>query len=322
MPFNPHAEYTGWKTLAAGIAGAGSSIGDALQTYEKDKANAAWGDTTFDWIAKNAPGAIPPETLAKYHKASAKERAQMALGAQWNAVQGLGVLAKQQAMDEPFVNVNGQLFSRPGAPRPVYATSSTEAGKDRRFQIREDERRRSAQVKLAQGELKNTRAQLEDMGFTGEPGELLDSSLHKGGVVVGGKFTPSDPNDPKTPQTHIQVAGGGYYDIPTVQRMQRIAKRYQGLRSVVDQSLQQQAGAGAGGGAAGTGGIVTVTSPAQARALPAGTRYRAPDGKVRVAPGQGGAAPAAAAGTGYDEEGDGEDGSTYNTDEEDNGGPA
>jgi hypothetical protein len=303
MPFNPHAEYTGWKALSAGIAGAGQSIGDALQQYEKDKANAAWGDTTFDWIAKNVHGAIDPETLAKYHKASAKERAQMALGAQWNVVQGMSALARQQAMEQPFVNVNGQLFARPGAPRPVYAQSPAEQGREARFRTREANRRQDAQIKLAQGQLKTVEGQLTDLtGGVTDPDAFLDPSLHQGGYLAGKQFKQSDPNAKAagadlTPQTHIRVGGTGTpYDIPTFNRLQKLAQQRKQLQGVINTGLQQQAGGGAG--AAG-GGIVTVNSPAEAQKLPPGTRYRAPDGKVRIIPGAA-TTTSAGAGAGYD----------------------
>jgi hypothetical protein len=319
MQFNPHAEYIGGQLLGAGLSSAGRSIGDALKQYEQDKANAAWGDTTFDWIAKNVHGAVSPDILAKYNKASAKERAQMALGAQWNAVQGMSALARQQAMEEPFVNVNGQLFARPGAPRPVYPTSGRETGVQERFQARENARKQDAQIKLAQSQLKSTEGQLTDLtGGVTDPDSFLNTNLHQGGYVDPRtkKFVQSDPTSKVagadvTPQTHIRVGPTGTpYDLPTFNRIQALARQRQQLNTIINTGLQQQAGVGGGGAGAG-GGIVTVNNPAEAQKLPPGTRYRAPDGKVRIIPGTA-TTTSAGAGTGYDY-GDGGD----TTDEED-----
>ena len=118
MPLpNLISSYTAPQMLAGGIMGGANAVAGALNQYEQDRQNAAYGDITFDWLAKNVQGAVSPEALQRYHKAGAKERAAMALGAQWNALKGLGAQAQafqfQQAQQGALVpyKVDGQTYN-------------------------------------------------------------------------------------------------------------------------------------------------------------------------------------------------------------------
>ena len=273
-----------------GIEHGTDALADALKTYSQDKANAAWGDTVVDFLSKNVPGSISPDALERYHKAGMKEKAQIALAGQWNAIQGLGAYNQMQAIKQPFVTVNGQLMRRPGAPVPVNPRAVQDVQAQQRFNIQQQQRRTDAQVKLAESEAKNIDAQLSNMGYTGDYNALLDSSQHKGGVTQkDGSFLATDPA--KGPQNAIQIGGTDVLDMGTFNRAKALAARRKTVDGIINQALTVDAsggGAGTGGGASTDGGIVTVNSPQEAQQLQPGTKYRAanwPPGRYATIPG-------------------------------------
>lgn len=242
---------------------------------------------------------IDPKSLQAYQNHSQRQRAYLAGGitAGMSLAQALGhysqatqlTQAKLDAIKQPFVRVDGQLYRQPGGPVPVSVAAPAEQGRQQRFEAKQQATALNAKIKLAQNQQKDVATQLEDLGYAGDPGSLLNSDLHKGGVAPGGKFQPTDPTNPAIPQTHIQVGGGASYDIPTFKRLQGIAQTHQKLQGIINSGLEQQAGGGGGPAAAGaTGGITTVNTPDEARKLPPGTRYRAaswPTGRYAVIPG-------------------------------------
>lgn len=96
MPSAPGIEYRGDQYAAQAGQQVASSISSALtgafEKYEEKKKQKAFNDTTFDYIAKSFPGAVPAEALEKYHTASANEQNGMVLAAQKN----MAMQAQQQ----------------------------------------------------------------------------------------------------------------------------------------------------------------------------------------------------------------------------------
>jgi hypothetical protein len=245
---------------------------------------------------------IDPKALQTYMQHSSRQRAFVAGGVQAgmtlaNALQHAGYANQEIQARTGLYNAQTTKALAPAVPSPV------EAGRQARFQAKQDATALNAKIKLAQNQQKDAGTQLEDLGYAGDPGSLLDSSVHKGGVMSGKQFVPTDPNDPNKPQTHIQVGGGASFDMPTFKRLQGIAQRHQQLQGIINTGLQQQAGGG-GGAAAGTGGLTTVNTPDEARALPPGTKYRAaswPAGRYAVIPGTPAATTTAAPANGADD---------------------
>jgi hypothetical protein len=309
MPFNVSpSSYRGGDYLFQGITNAANSITGAIQHFGDTADQAAKADALMQYLSQQSDPVtgkpmIDPKSLQAYQNHSQRQRAYLAGGitAGMSLAQALQHYsqasalnqAKLNAIQQPFMRVDGQLFRQPGGPVPVSATSPVEAGRQQRFEAKQQATALNARIKLAQNQQKEVGTQLEDLGYAGDPGSLLDSSVHKGGVMSGKTFQPTDPANPNNPQTHIQVGGGAAYDIPTFHRLQGIALKHQQLQGIINSGLQQQAGTGvgaapAGGAAAATGGITTVNTPAEARALPPGTRYRAaswPPGRYAVIPG-------------------------------------
>jgi len=277
--------------LYGGITHGADELGKALQQYEVDKGNAAWGDTVVDFLSKNVPGSVSAEALQRYHKAGNKEKAMIALGAQWNALKGLGAYQQLQNIQQPFLNVNGQLFRRPGAPLPVTQPGMLgEQGRQHRFDVRQNALALGAQNKLAENQIRQIDASIADLGFTGDANDLLNSKLHAGGYLTGkpgdkGRvFKASDPNatDPnadKTPQTTIQIGGRDTLDKPTFDRAKALAQKRAQLQGQINTNLQNLANPGGTGGAGTSSAPVRVNSVSQAQQLPPGTVYLAPDGK-------------------------------------------
>jgi hypothetical protein len=71
-------------------------IKSAFDTYEDNKQRQVWNDRMFDYLAKNVPGSVAPDVLARYHEMSPREKNREILSAQFIADK---MMAKQQAED-------------------------------------------------------------------------------------------------------------------------------------------------------------------------------------------------------------------------------
>ena len=184
MPLpNLISSYTAPQMIYGGITGGANALAggltSALNQYEEEKAKAAFGDVTFDWLAKNVQGAVSPEVLQRYHKASAKERAQMALGAQYNAAQILGREAQQWD-------------TRVKAAHANYYLQQAAAEGPSRFELTEEEKRQyqaAGRVPLRTSQKSFQVAEEAgniDMDTGGNPIYSADKSMYR----QGGKWKP------------------------------------------------------------------------------------------------------------------------------------
>jgi|SRR5215475_210629 len=294
MPFNPQATYIGGQLIGQGLSNFGQNLGEALQQYHREHQQQIAADETALNLTQT-PGYDGKPVLSK----GAYERYMAASGSQHAAklagllqslqvgYQALGAYEKRLNINQPFLNVNGQLFRRPGAPLPVTQPGMLgEQGRQRRFDTRQNTIAIQAQNKLAENQIKQLDTSLADLGYSGDSADLLNSNLHKGGYIGSDKKfhasdpTSTDPKADKAPQTTIQIGGRDTLDKPTFDRAQRLAQQRMKLQAGINQNLQTLAnpgGAGLGGG--GGSGVVRVNSVAEAQRLPPGSVYLAPDGK-------------------------------------------
>jgi len=83
MPFTVSpGSYVGGQLIGQGLAGAGAGVGDALLQYERNKQQDAFSDAMFEYL-KTVPGAVPPETLTKFHDMNRNQKNAAIVAAQF-----------------------------------------------------------------------------------------------------------------------------------------------------------------------------------------------------------------------------------------------
>lgn len=257
MPYNPSETYQGGQLLARGAADAGKSLADGIARFAENKQKMDNLELSAAMIAKSHPDVIDPETLEKFSKGGLGQRE--ALVGQMTAAVLNKYRTQTQGMEQQRIDLTaGNMNEHNAIARRAQELEEQKAATDTEAMIPRTVTDRQGTEYLYTPGSRATPRPLTQKAIPAPGGKTED-------VIMGADDKPAyrlrwNPTKGEYDHFDIRPRAAGAWDIPPI-----------------DPNAPKVT---TNGNANPPAQPVNVKTKAERDALPAGTRYIGPDGRI------------------------------------------